>query len=195
MNPFQLDRGRIRRLAEQREAEWRQMQDYVDCPTCLMAFLTTTLDDPGSAPCGRCAVCLGRDIVGAKVGSRSLAAAVAYDRLGEVRLKPRERWETGALPAYGWSGVISVDLRNQEGRALGVWGESGWARLVEQGKNAGYLPDALVDACVALLRERWRPHPSPTWITCIPSRRTGQMLPDLARRLAAKSGVPFRRPC
>ena len=38
---------------------------------------------------------------------------------------------------------------------------------------------------------RWRPDPSPEWVTCIPSLRHPQLVPDFARRLAQRLGLPF----
>jgi len=192
-NPFRLDQGRIARLSARREAEWRQMQDYIGSRTCLMQFLTRALDDPSSSPCGRCAVCTGRAIVDVEVGHHMLAAADVYARRDEVTFAPRRQWLSGALPTYGWAtGRIPAELQAQEGRALSVWGEAGWARLVEEGKAIGRLPDELVPACVELIDGRWRPTPRPTWVTCVPSRRSGAMVPDFARRLAAALGLPFR---
>lgn len=192
-NPFRLDRTRIERLSERRAAEWRQMQDYVASRTCLMEFLTRALDDPSSSPCGRCAVCVGREIVGIRVGRRTLAAATEYIRRGEVRLEPRKQWQAGALPTYGWTGGrIPPELQSREGRALSVWGEAGWAPLVEEGKAAGRFSDELVEACADLINGRWNPTPRPTWMSCVPSRRTDAMVPDFARRLAAVLEVPFR---
>lgn len=191
-NRFRLDHGRIKQLFDRREAEWRQMQDYVASRTCLMEFLTRALDDPGSAPCGRCAVCVGSEVVSVGVGRRTLAAAAAYARRGEIRLESRKQWQSGALPEYGWTGgPIHRKLQTQEGRSLSVWGEAGWAPLVEDGKAAGYFPDELVDACATLIDKRWRPIPRPVWLTCIPSQRSA-IVPDFAQRLAVALGVPFR---
>lgn len=191
-NRFQLDHDRIKRLSDRRQAEWRQMQDYVASRTCLMEFLTRALDDPNSAPCGRCAACAGTDILGVSVGPRVLAAAAVYARRAEVPLKPRQQWQTGALPEYGWtSGRIRAELQSQEGRALSVWGEAGWAPFVEEGKAAGRFADDLIQACVEMINDRWRPTPRPTWMTCIPSLRT-TIVPDFANRLAAALGIPFR---
>ncbi len=50
--------------------------------------------------------------------------------------------------------------------------------------------EELVDACAALVRE-WNPQPAPAWITCIPSRRHPDLVPNFARRLAATLSLPF----
>jgi ATP-dependent DNA helicase RecQ len=38
----------------------------------------------------------------------------------------------------------------------------------------------------------WRPAPAPAWVTCVPSLRRPQLVPDFARRLAGHLGLPFR---
>ena len=45
-------------------------------------------------------------------------------------------------------------------------------------------------ACESLVRE-WNPQPAPVWVTCIPSRRHPDLVPDFARRLAAALALPF----
>ena len=41
-----------------------------------------------------------------------------------------------------------------------------------------------------MVRE-WNPQPAPTWVTCVPSLRHPDLVPDFARRLAAALGLPF----
>ncbi len=42
-----------------------------------------------------------------------------------------------------------------------------------------------------MVRQRWNPHPEPTWVCCVPSLKHLDLFPDFARRLAAKLGLPF----
>jgi ATP-dependent DNA helicase RecQ len=37
----------------------------------------------------------------------------------------------------------------------------------------------------------WAPQPPPLWVTCIPSRRHPELVPDLAKRLAGALKLPF----
>ena len=37
----------------------------------------------------------------------------------------------------------------------------------------------------------WAPQPAPVWVTCIPSRRHPNLVPDFARRLAVALRLPF----
>jgi ATP-dependent DNA helicase RecQ len=42
------------------------------------------------------------------------------------------------------------------------------------------------------LIKEWNAQPQPTLVTCIPSRRHLELVPDFAQRLAEKLGLPFR---
>jgi len=58
------------------------------------------------------------------------------------------------------------------------------------GKNRdGRFDDALVDGCLEMIGA-WRP-PPPTWVTAVPSLTSPELVPDFARRLAAKLAIPF----
>jgi ATP-dependent DNA helicase RecQ len=61
---------------------------------------------------------------------------------------------------------------------------------VREGRRDGRFSDELVEACTDLL-DRWHPSPAPAWVCAIPSRRTGELVPDLARRLAAALDLPY----
>jgi len=39
--------------------------------------------------------------------------------------------------------------------------------------------------------QRWQPKPFPTWVTCVTSLRSPELVPDFAQRLADKLGLPF----
>ena len=97
------------------------------------------------------------------------------------------------MPQYDVRGNISMEHRAEAGRALCIWGDAGWGGPVRVGKyQDGRFADNLVDACVGLMR-RWDPRPAPEWVTCIPSRRHPNLVPDFAERLAMQLGLPFRR--
>jgi hypothetical protein len=70
-------------------------------------------------------------------------------------------------------------------------GDAGWGGLVRQGKYRDrHFADVLVEACVRLVQE-WNPQPAPNWVTCIPSIRHPDLVPDFARRLAAALNLLF----
>jgi ATP-dependent DNA helicase RecQ len=72
-----------------------------------------------------------------------------------------------------------------------MWGDAGWGELVRQGKyRDNHFHDDLVTACAALIRE-WAPNPAAQWVTCIPSLRHPNLIPDFAARLAGALNLPF----
>ena len=40
---------------------------------------------------------------------------------------------------------------------------------------------------------KWSPLPVPEWVTCIPSRRHPDLVPEFAGRLASRLGLPFEQ--
>jgi len=194
---YAMDRERIQHLTRQREAEWAQMQAYLANERCSMQFLAEALDDANAAACGRCAVCLGRLILPANTARQALIAAQRFIRRSEMRLELKKQWELGALSTYvtafGWNKAnIPLMLRGEDGRVLSRWGEPVWGALVAQGKEARHFDEELVTATVELLRQRWPEAARVAWVTCIPSRRHPDLVPDFARRVAAALGLAFR---
>jgi ATP-dependent DNA helicase RecQ len=179
---------RAERLTALRHEEQQQMREYVALAFGdHMSFLVEALDgDPKSIspPTLRP---LTTDLDAALVRE-----AVAFLRRTDLPIEPRKRWPDGGMPLYKVKGNIAAGYQAQSGRALSVWGDAGWGDLVRQGKFLdGRFGDDLVAACVALIR-RWNPQPAPTWITCIPSLRHPDLVPNLAQRLAAALGLPFQ---
>jgi ATP-dependent DNA helicase RecQ len=177
---------RAARLTALRREEQRQMQEYVALTSELMEYLIRALDgDPGSyrppdiAP------------VPASFDSGLAQAAVAFLRRTTLSLEPHRQWPAGGLPHLGATGRIAAARQAQPGRVLCVWGDAGWGSLVRQGKSHdGRFADQLVEACAAMVRT-WAPQPAPVWVTCIPSRRHPNLVPDFARRLAVALRLPF----
>jgi ATP-dependent DNA helicase RecQ len=79
-------------------------------------------------------------------------------------------------------------VRAEEGRALARLGDGGWDPLVQQGLRAGRFTDELVEAAAEAVRTWGVPV---GWVAAIPSRRRPELVPDLARRLAERLGIPF----
>jgi ATP-dependent DNA helicase RecQ len=120
-------------------------------------------------------------------------AQVALDFLDRLEnpIEPRKRWPPG-LADHGMQGNIAPEHQAMEGRALCQWGDPGLGELVRRGKQQGqHFDEQLVEAGARLIRDRWNPVPAPVWVTCVPSRRHLTLVPDFARRLARKLGLPF----
>jgi ATP-dependent DNA helicase RecQ len=188
---YRLDRERIGRLTQQRELEWREMQQYLATPGCLMEFLARALDDADPKPCGKCANCLGMPVA-ERIYSRVLAAGASrFLRQAEMPLECRIQLPRGALAEYGLQGNLPAELRAAPGRILSRWGDAGWGHVVADGKHAGRFRDEIVEAVAEMMAERWRPQPPPAWVTCVPSLTHPELVPDFAARLAQRLGIPF----
>ena len=188
---YQMNREQIRRLTAQREVEWQEVQAYIDENGCLMRYLTTALDDAAPEACGKCDRCLGQPIVDSSFTNATAISAARFLRRSEFPLECNKQVPQGAFPQYNFQGNLPAHLRAETGRTLSRWGDAGLGRLVADGKAAGHLPDELVDATIEMLRDRWRPSPPPAWVTCVPSRKNPDLVPDYATRLATAQGLPF----
>jgi len=191
---YSLDTDRIQQLCDLRRAEQRQMQEYMQTGECLMRFLAQALDDPGARACGKCANCVGHELVPTSIDRGLANEAALFLRRSHQPIPFRKRWPPGAFAKYAFSGSIEEALRAEEGRALSLWGDAGWGSVVKAGKyESGRFDDQLVEACEQLVRQ-WSPRPKPEWIACVPSIRHPDLVPDFSARLAKRLRVPFH-PC
>ena len=189
--PWRMDHDRVRRLNRQREAEWREVQDYLDETGCLMEFLGRALDDPEPTPCGKCSRCLGRPLVTPTIPRATVIEASRFLRRSEIPLECPKQVAADAFPDYGFRGSLSAALRAETGRILAQWNDAGWGKVIAEGKAAGRFGEQLVEATAEMIRSRWKPDPSPRWVSAVPSRAHPDLVPDFAGRLAESLGLPF----
>ena len=180
---------RAERLTALRRDEHQQMKDYVSLPFGgHMGFLISALDgDPSgvSKP--------ALPPLPTTVDAELIKEAVAFLRRTSLPIEPRKKWPAGGMPQYDVKGFIDTAHQAEPGKALCVWNDSGWGGVVRQGKyHDGHFSDALVAACVKMI-QKWNPQPGPTWVTCVPSLRHPELVPNFAQRLAAALGLPFHR--
>jgi ATP-dependent DNA helicase RecQ len=179
---------RAERLTTLRREEQQQMREYVALPYGdHMSFLVEALDGDANTVSPPTLPPLSTDLDAALVRE-----AVAFLRRTDLPIEPRKKWPDGGMPRYEVKGNIVGGHRAQPGRALCVWGDAGWGGLVRQGKyHDGQFDESLVAACVEMIR-RWYPQPAPAWITCIPSLRHPDLVPNFAQRLAVALGLPMQ---
>src|SRR5882724_4307644 len=178
---------RAERLTALRRTEQAQMQQYVRLTSGHMEFLISALDGdvstfqpPNLQP------------LPATADPVLVQEAMAFLRRTSLPLEPRKVWPSGGLPHLGVKGKIAPEHQLQPGKILCVWGDAGWGDAVRLGKyHDRRFGDDLVAACLELMRQ-WNPQPAPAWVTCIPSRRHPELVPDFAQRLAAALRLPFR---
>lgn len=177
---------RAEQLTKLRHDEQQQMQEYVELNTGHMEFLIEALDGDPS-------LMISPDLspLPTVPDSALISEATAFLKHTSLPIEPRKRWPAYGLPQLGVRGNIQLEYQSEEGRALCVWGDSGWGNLVRKGKYPDkYFGDELVEACTNMVHE-WDPTPLPTWVTCIPSRRHPDLIPNFALRLAQSLNIPF----
>ncbi|WP_336083215.1 RecQ family ATP-dependent DNA helicase [Nocardia sp. SSK8] len=184
------DTERYERLAAARDSEQQAMIDYQSTPTCRMTFLRRQLDDPGLAAfdattpgCGRCDNCTGTR-PDTTVDETAVAATRArLDRPG-LDLAPRKQWPSGmAKLGVPLSGKITAGA--ETGRVLGRLTDLGWGRRLRAllDEPDAPVPDAVFDACIAVLRD-WTWDTRPVAVLALESARHPQLTTSLAARLA-----------
>lgn len=179
--------ARADRLTKLRRAELQQMQEYVARPFGQhMGFLIDALDGDSSTVSPPSLPPLSED-----VDQLLVREAEEFLCRTSLPIEPRKKWPVGGMPQYGIHTASTIPYQAQPGKALCVWGDAGWGSLVRQGKyHDGHFSDDLVAACVKMIQE-WNPQPSLTWVTCVPSLRHSELVPNFAQRLAAALGLPF----
>jgi len=176
---------RIERLTSLRTYEKKRMQQYVELETGHMEFLIKELDgvpgqiNPPDLP-----------ELSRYVNIQLVQDAISFLRRSNLTIVPRKQWPSGGFPQYGLKGKIAVNLQAQPGKALCIWRDAGWGELIARGKYEDhFFADELVTGCVQLVKE-WKIKPD--WVTCIPSLRHRDLVPDLAKKVAYKLGIPFK---
>jgi len=179
--------ARAERLTALRRDEHQQMQEYVGLPFGQqMGFLIDALDGDSSTVSPPSLAPLAE-----KVNQSLIREAETFLRRTSLPIEPRKKWPVGGMPHYRIGSGSNISHQAQPGKALCIWGDAGWGGLVRQGKYRDrHFADDLVAACTKMIQE-WNPQPAPTWVTCVPSLRHPDLVPNFAKRLAAALGLPF----
>ncbi len=188
---YQLPHDTIERLSQLKENEWHVMQAYLQHNDCLMNFLSHELDDHATEPCGRCANCDPDDALSTEYSHETGLAASEFMENILIEISPRRQAGVEKFPIYQFPYRLSKEgLLHESGRALCRWAEAGWGEIAMLGKKAGMFDPRLIDASAKLIQQRWNPEPFPTWVTFVPSHQHPELVPELARQLSAKLGLP-----
>jgi ATP-dependent DNA helicase RecQ len=177
------DAERYSRITALRRREQAAMAAFGADGRCLMRALQEELDDPDPADCGRCAACTAPRWDGPLPPELVRRAALLLrSRPLVLEAKKMAPGEDGAMRK------LPEDVRAEDGRALARLGDGGWDPLVQAGRREGRFADELVTAAADLVHA-WGPPVA--WVAAVPSRRSGDLVPDLGRRLAEALGLPF----
>jgi ATP-dependent DNA helicase RecQ len=204
-NRWKPDVARAERVTQHRLDELAEIKSYVEHTGCLMEFLSRALDDPTAAPCGKCMNCTGKTQRNSPP-QELVQAAVNFLRSDTLILEPRLKWPKPVVEeiAKAWPAAVELfdtgkpkammpkPLCAEEGRALCVYGDAGWGEAVAHGKyEVGSFSETLIAASAELIQRKWKPTPTPEWVTAIPSQRHSELVREFAERLAEKLGLPF----
>lgn len=193
---YQLNQAHIEKINAIREQEWHQMLQFINTDKCYMHLVREYLDDKNNDQCGICANCTNTPLIDIEVNSSYANKAASFIKHSEQPIEPRKQIASSneehakTFKEYQFPRQLGT-LCAQEGRVLSRWGDSGWARLVKDGKDKNYFSDELVNAVADMITQRWKPNPTPQWICCVPSLNHKTLVPDFAARLANKLGIPF----
>lgn len=181
LRPFRYRREHYEEITAVRRREQAQMRQLTETAQCLNRFVVNCLDDPETEDCGICQNCLGTPQFPERPDELYIQKAQAYLEGVLIPIEPRKRLAGG--------GVIPVP--NQPGICLSKYGHPGYGEMVRQGKygaSPGFC-EKLVLKSADVLRPVVRRLQIDA-VTCVPSLRGG-VVPDFARRLAARLGIPF----
>ncbi|MEA2405388.1 MAG: ATP-dependent helicase RecQ, partial [Thermoleophilaceae bacterium] len=184
--PWTYDAERYEQVTALRRAEQEAMFAFGEDGQCLMQKLQQELDDPAAEPCGRCSVCAGARF-DAPVDEALSRQAQELLRSQPIVLSVRRQTPKTATEG---GRKIPQDMQTSEGRALARSGDGGWDPAFRRGRAGGHFDDELVVAAADLVH-RWGPSPPPRWVAAVPSRRSGELVPDFGRRLAERLGLPY----
>jgi ATP-dependent DNA helicase RecQ len=182
-SPWRYDAERYERITALRRREQAAMAQLGADGRCLMRALQEELDDPEPTDCGRCSVCAGPRY-GGPLDETLVRQAALHLRSRPLILEAKKM----APDPQGAMKKIPEGVRVEEGRALARLGDGGWDPLVRQGRRDGRFADELVEAAAEAVRSWGAPV---AWVAAVPSRRSGELVPDFARRLAERLGLPY----
>jgi ATP-dependent DNA helicase RecQ len=177
---------RAQRLTALRRSELCQMEEYVHLKEGHMRYLVEALDgNPDEVNP------LNLQDLSAEVPEKLLQEVQRFLRHSFLDFEFRKKWPVDGLPEYKVKGAIPKDQRAETGRVLCYYGDAGWGEIVKEGKyEKGCFDDRLIDGIVSMLSE-WKLDVQPTWLTCIPSTRHPELVPDFAQRLADRLEIEF----
>jgi ATP-dependent DNA helicase RecQ len=175
------DEQRYARVTALRREEQQAMAAFGADGHCLMRTLQEQLDDPDAQDCGRCSVCTApRFAQPPDAALVELAGRHLRSRAVELDVKKMASDASGAMRK------IPEDVRTAPGWALARLGDGGWWPAVDRGLRAGAFEHDVVVGLADVLRGAGA---RAAWVTTVPSSRLGDVIDQLAERLAAELGV------
>ena len=177
-------KDRVEQTLASKQRAVAEVANYFATTECRMRFIINHLNDPEISDCGICDNCTGKRWT-VESTTAEIAEVQAYLRRGYIKIEPRRRnWDNRNIPPAE---------QMMEGRCLSKWKDGGFGDLVMRGKQVDHqFSDDLVVAVVEMISE-WAMPERPTWITCVPSTNSGNLVPDITQKIAKALGIPFHQ--
>lgn len=182
LKPWTYPSARVAATTAAKRRAKQEVVEYFETSECRMRFIVNRLNDIDSSSCGICDNCTGNRLA-LNVNPMEVENALGYLRRGYLPIEPRRRnWDNRNIP---------VNEQLEVGRCLSKWKDGGVGTLVARGKQVDKkFSDEIVERVIEMIAD-WNPLPRPQWVTCVPSTRSGRLVPDVAARIAARLGLPF----
>lgn len=204
------DAPRYERIAQARRDEQQAMLSYerlgVGSGECRMAFLTAELDDPASAPCGRCDACTSAWYPTEVSHEVAASAGRTLERVG-VPVAPRAKWPSGldrlgiTQDGKALKGSIPVEERVAEGRVIARLSDLGYGNALRElfsnnrdGRPVDEsVPAALASATLRVLQQ-WPWTERPAAVVWVPSASRPTLVESVASGIATAGRLELLGP-
>ena len=182
LSKWEYPAAHVAELTRIRMNELEQMREYARGLGCRMAFLARALDDNTLVKCGICDNCMDQPLP-TSLDPAMVREAHEFlnDQFGLIIPRSQDHRRRS----------IPESEHLSEGRFLCRWGDAGYGRMVQRGKQEdGRFDDSLVAALTRVV-ESWAPDPAPVAITFVPSDRHPDLVAGLAQRMADAMSLPL----
>lgn len=193
LNSNHLDMKLWSAILERREREYAEMYAYLQSETCLMQYITSALGDTTSQKCNQCAACTAHQPIFRSEYMHIVEQAAAHLTPKPFAVELRSKLPIGLkLTDISRDQVIPRDRRTV--MVLARYADPLGQKVSEGKYQLNRFDDELVDLASRWVREYadqfWGVRPR--WITAVPSLRRQLLVPDFAKRLAQRLGLPYR---
>lgn len=189
VNEWSPDISKSEMVTMRRCEELQEMKQFVDLDKCYMQFIAQKLDDPYAKECGKCAVCMGRELFPICVGHENILEAIKFLKGEFIVIEKRKQWPAGIMAEI--QKKISNEYQVEDGRALCAFGDAGWGKFIHDDTYVNnYFRDELVNASVDLISEWLHGKIEHMYVAYIPSLSKPELVKSFAHRVAKKLNIP-----
>ena len=184
--PYRYQAEHYAAISAFRKREMEQMKELTTTRECFSQFVVRCLDDPAASPCGKCANCLGRELISSRIDLRSKEQAAEYLNALVMKIEPRKQWALSSVTEQK-----KIRYINQPGICLAKYGDAGYGELVKRDKYSvcGKFCNELIGKSANVLSPVVKKNHI-THVRSVPSLRSG-IVEDFARRLADRLGMEY----